>query len=427
MLGFCSPGFVMSTNRFSLSLGSQSCNINKYILNCSLLKSEQRPSLARVEEQLMGNICRCTGYRPILDAMKSFAGSCESRERSLSIPDIEDLDSWVELCPGPESGCRVMRMRGKTWMTPTSLESLLQQLQEVPDSYKLLSGNTGSAILQDSPDLSVIIDISQVAELKAVQRSPLQVGGGVTITDAVAHFQSIQEQDPASYKYLKTMSDNLVYLAGPAVRDMASVAGNLMIKHKHHNFPSDIFSMLEALGAKITIASHSSGGKIQTSEYSLAEWLDVDMKRKVILHISLPPKGTNCKFQFFKVSPRSSFAVAHVNGAFCAEFDKQDQKTIKRASFVFGGVSGNFVHPSNTEAYIVGKDLTRPDVMNKLFELLSAEVVVDDEPHLTSGEFRAGLVSALLYKFLLWSLQDSGIVDEKKESFAHNITTEIFY
>merc|ERR1719192_3278625 len=54
--------------------------------------------------------------------------------------------------------------------------------------------------------------------------------------------------------------------------------------------------------------------------------------------------------------------------------------------------------------------------MNKLFELLSAEVVLDDEPHLTSGEFRAGLVSALLYKFLLWSLQDSGIVDQKKRS-----------
>ena len=138
------------------------------------------------------------------------------------------------------------------------------------------------------------------------------------------------------------------------------------------------------------------------------------MKRKVVLHISLPPKGPNCKFQFFKVSPRSSFAVAHVNGAFCAEFDKGDQNTIKRASFVFGGVSGNFIHPTNTEAFIVGKDLTKPEVMNKLFELLRAEVVLDNDPHITSGEFRTGLVSSLLYKFLLWSLQDSGIVDDKK-------------
>ena len=371
----------------------------------------------------MGNICRCTGYRPILDAMKSFAGSCEGGEscesERPSIPDIEDLDSWVELCPGPESACRVMRVRGKTWLTPTSLQSLLQQLRDVADTYKIVSGNTGSAIYQDSPDITVIIDISQVVELKTVQRSPLQVGGGVTITDALEHFKSLHEESPLSYKYLKTMTDNLVYLASPAVRDMASLAGNLMIKHQHHNFPSDIFSMFESLGAKITIASQSSAGEIHTSEYSLSEWLNVDMKRKVILHISLPPKGTNCKFQFFKVSPRSSFAVAHVNGAFCAEFD---ENTIKRASFVFGGVSGNFIHPANTEAFIVGKDLTNPEVMNKLFELLRAEVVLDDDPQLTSGEFRTGLVSSLLYKYLLWSLRDSGIVDEKKERFCHYIT-----
>ena len=199
-----------------------------------------------------------------------------------------------------------------------------------------------------------------------------------------------------------------------------------MIKHQHHNFPSDLFSMLEALGAKITIATQSSAGEIQSSEYSLSEWLNVDMKRKVILHVTLPPRDTNCKFQFFKVSPRSSFAVAHVNGAFCAEFDERGQNTIKRASFVFGGVSGNFIHPTNTEAFIVGKDLTNPEVMNKLFELLSTEVDLDTDHHLTSGEFRTGLVSALLYKFLLWSLRDTGIVGDKKERLAHNITSAIF-
>ena len=394
----------------------------------SLLKSEQRPSLARIEEQLMGNICRCTGYRPILDAMKSFAGNCESGQRcEKSITDIEDLDSWVKICPGPESACREIRVRGKTWLSPTSLQSLLRHLQALAETYKLVSGNTGSAIHQDSPDLTVIIDISQVAELKTVQREPLLVGGGVTITDALAHFKSVHEEDPVSYKYLKTMTDNLVYLASPAVRDMASLAGNLMIKHQDHNFPSDIFTMLEALGAKITIATQSSAGEKQTSEYSLSEWLNVDMKRKVILHISLPPKGTNCKFQFFKVSPRSSFAVAHVNGGFCAEFDDRDQNTIKRASFVFGGVSRNFIHPANTESFIVGKDLTNPEVMNKLFELLLTEVVLDVDPHLTSREFRRGLVSSLLYKFLLWSLQDTGIVDDKKERFGHNTTSEIFF
>ena len=215
----------------------------------------------------MGNICRCTGYRPILDAMKSFAGE--------NLPDIEDLDGWVKVCPlsrvGQE-GCRVIRTGGKTWVTPSSLLSLMEYLEEAPDTTKLVLGNTAQAVFEDSPELTTFIDISQVAELKTVTSSPVQVGAGVSISDAVDHFMSVLENDPASYGYLKTMADNLIYLASPAIRDVASLGGNLMVKHQHQNFPSDIFTMFEALGAKITIATHVSGGEVQSTEYSLKEF-----------------------------------------------------------------------------------------------------------------------------------------------------------
>ena len=363
----------------------------------------------------MGNICRCTGYRPIMDAMKSFAGQ--------SVPDIEDLDGWVKVCPlrqleQEEDEVRVLRTGGRTWARPTTLRSLMEYLKNVPDSYKLVNGNTGRAIYEDPSDLTTLIDISRVAELQTVGKSPLQVGAAVSITDAATHFTSVLETEPVGYKYLQTVTDNLVYLGSPAVRDLASMAGNLMIKHQHPNFPSDIFTMLEAVGATVTVATGLSGGKVQSTEYSLADWMNIDMKRKVLLHISLPKmKNGNCKFQFFKVAPRSSFAYAHVNGAFCVEFDERKLNTIKKASFVFGGVAGNFIHPTSVEAFIVGKDLTNPKQMNNLFNLLETEVVPDDDPHLTSGQFRAGLVSSLLYKFLVWSLKDNdGIVDDKKES-----------
>ena len=360
----------------------------------------------------MGNICRCTGYRPIMDAMKSFAGE--------TLPDIEDLDDWVKVCPRStareeEEVCGVMVTGGKTWVTPTNLPALMDYLKDIPDSvkFKLVSGNTGRAVYEDSPDLTTLIDISRVEELKTLTSSPLKVGSAVSINEAVTHFKSILEMEPQRYQYLKTVTDNLVFLASPAIRDMASLAGNLMIKHQHPNFPSDIFTMFEALGAKITVATNLSGGEVKSTEYSLADWMQSDMKRKVILHLTLPQfKETNCKFQFFKVSPRSSFAYAHVNGAFCVEVDEQNKSIIKKASFVFGGVAGNFIHPTDVESFIIGKDLKNPTVMNKLFDLLESEVVPDDDPHLTSGQYRSCLVTSLLYKFLVWCFQ--GSVDDEK-------------
>ena len=380
----------------------------------SLLKSNERPGLKRIEEQLMGNICRCTGYRPIMDAMKSFAGE--------TLPDIEDLDGWVKVCPRSipreeeQEVCRVMMIEEKTWVTPTNLRSLMDYLKNIPDSveYKLVSGNTGRAVYEDSPNLTTLIDISRVGELKTVSSSPLKVGSAISISEALTHFESILETEPFRYKYLKTVTDNLVFLASPAIRDVASLAGNLMIKHQHPNFPSDIFTMFDALGAKITIANKLSGGEVQTTEYALSDWMKSDMKKKVVLHLTLPHlQDTNSKFQFFKVSPRSSFAYAHVNGAFSVEVDEQNKSVIKKASFVFGGVAGNFIHPTDVETFIVGKDLMNPNVMNQLFELLEREVVPDDDPHLTSGQYRTGLVSSLLYKFLLWCFQ--GAVHETKE------------
>ena len=360
----------------------------------------------------MGNICRCTGYRPIMDAMKSFAGE--------TLPDIEDLDDWVKVCPRStareeEEVCGVMVTGGKTWVTPTNLPALMDYLKDIPDSvkFKLVNGNTGRAVYEDSPDLTTLIDISRVEELKTLTSSPLKVGSAVSINEAVTHFKSILEMEPQRYQYLKTVTDNLVFLASPAIRDMASLAGNLMIKHQHPNFPSDIFTMFEALGAKITVATNLSGGEVKSTEYSLADWMQSDMKRKVILHLTLPQfKETNCKFQFFKVSPRSSFAYAHVNGAFCVEVDEQNKSIIKKASFVFGGVAGNFIHPTDVESFIIGKDLKNPTVMNKLFDLLESEVVPDDDPHLTSGQYRSCLVTSLLYKFLVWCFQ--GSVDDEK-------------
>ena len=105
---------------------------------------QESPSQKEFEEHLCGNICRCTGYRPILDAMKTFS-AC-----SKNVGDIEDLSDWVKVCPMETSACsatgncKIIVQDGKSWFRPDNLESLTQYIENLSkeNEYKIVAGNT---------------------------------------------------------------------------------------------------------------------------------------------------------------------------------------------------------------------------------------------------------------------------------------------
>ena len=373
--------------------------------------------MKEIEQNLAGNICRCTGFRPILDAMKSFAG--DSGEQGIDLcEDIEDLADWV--CPRKKSlPCSEFKHQdvvvdddNKTWISPSNLQSFFDALDKIPESssYRLVAGNTGVGVYEDEEENDFFIDISKISDLKEINTNPFRVGGGVSLADAMKKFESLEESIPEDFWYLKEFCNQLQYVASTAVRELGSIAGNLMLKHKHPEFQSDVFNLLEVVGAKITVADNTSSQK----EYLPSTWLKTDMKKKIILHITLPTIQKSHVFSYYKVSPRSAFAHAHVNAAFLAEMDKKSgTKIISKPSFVFGGVSASFIHATNSESYIVDKDLKDPEVIKELFDILDKETKVDNEIENASKEFRSGLVQSLMYKFLLTVMKD-GLPKSKK-------------
>ena len=88
-----------------------------------------------IENVLDGNLCRCTGYRPILDAFKSFANNVEG------VSDIED----VQTCIQRSRAVGKMASNAGDWFMPTSLADLITVLDQLPpgSSYRLVHGNTG--------------------------------------------------------------------------------------------------------------------------------------------------------------------------------------------------------------------------------------------------------------------------------------------
>jgi xanthine dehydrogenase/oxidase len=240
--GYCSPGMVM--NMYSL-----------------LANQEGQVTMDQVENSFAGNICRCTGYRPILDAFKSLAVDADGQLKD-RVTDIEDLsqlfakndqlqaEKKVESTP-----VHLQFEDGRHWFkvfTLSELFTVLENRQTKP--YILVGGNTGHGVYRRPDDLEIFVDISDVPELHVCQATDehLIIGGGVPLNEVMAFLKGAPEKEP-NFAYCKELVEHIDLVAHIPVRNIGSLAGNLAIKHRHHEFPSDIFLLLETCGATVTI------------------------------------------------------------------------------------------------------------------------------------------------------------------------------
>lgn len=281
--GYCSPGMVM--NMYSL-LESKNGNV----------------SMEEIENSFGGNICRCTGYRPILDAFKSLALDADEKLVNLC-KDIEDL---TKICPKTGSACGgichkadkknvQMSFEGKQeWHKVFNLKDLFDILNTIGNrSYMLVAGNTAHGVYRRDRNIEVFIDIVGIVELRShsiVDKTAVIIGGNVSLTETMDIL--IKASSKPDFEYCKHLMKHIDLIANVPVRNAGTIAGNLSIKHGHMEFPSDMFIMLEGVGAKITILEAID----KPTTMSIEEYLKYDMKKKVILNISLPSLDPNVYF-----------------------------------------------------------------------------------------------------------------------------------
>lgn len=184
-----------------------------------------------------------------------------------------------------------------------------------------------------------------------------------------------------------------------------------MLKHQHHEFPSDIFMLLETVGATLQVRTPEG----QTLNYSPMDFLSISMRSRVLLSISMPTLTSKHHFMSYKITPRSQNAHAYVNGAFLAEIDSLDPTFVvsSRPNIVFGGINADFIHASQLEDYLVFKDLALEETLQSGLAILDTEVVPTPDPVLASEEFRLHLTKALFYKVR---------IDRKSDLFYNSIS-----
>lgn len=181
------------------------------------------------------------------------------------------------------------------------------------------------------------------------------------------------------------------------IRQAGTIAGNLSIKHAHIDFQSDIFLILETIGAQLSIASVDG----LTRTYSPKDYLKLDMNQKVILNIILPKlPPAQFVYRSYKIMPRAQNTHAMINAGFLFEFDTTKQ--VKSCRICYGGVNPEFIHAEATEKLLTDvKDMYTNEILQKAIKTLQTELKPDAILPDPSPEYRQSLAIGLLYRFFL--------------------------
>ena len=224
--GYCTPGMIMSLYGILTS------------------KENQFPSMSDIEESFDGNLCRCTGYRPILDAAKSFAndfdqlphddGQTSSTTYDKCFSYAQQNASSFNRIEFPEKlrqyVLQSLHIKGSIeWFRPITLKELVDLRHTYPgDQSKLVSGNTTLQIQRKFQDLHCprLISIAHIKELQDFKHMDdfLYIGSGVTFARVKTKLIQLNNNHP----FIQAFIDQLKYFASTQIRNVASIGGNII-------------------------------------------------------------------------------------------------------------------------------------------------------------------------------------------------------
>ena len=357
--GYCTPGFTASMTE--------------------AFYRKDLSTTAQVSDQLCGNLCRCTGYRPIREAM-SLALECRAERKD------DRLFTLMKKAPDRTPPV-AYEARGQTFLRPASLADLLRLRAEHPEAA-LVAGATeiGVEINKKGKVFPFLLSTEGVAELEAISRSDSHwtIGGAATLT-------AVEEQLGPEYPLLAKM---LLVFASRQIRSRATLAGNLVTASPIGDMPP----VLLALDAEVVLASTRGERTVPLADFFVAYRKTVLAADEIMKAIVVPrgvPAGLTRHADSFKVSKRRELDISIVAAAFVIDADGEG--VVRRARLAYGGVAATPVRARKAEKILEGK-AWGPGAVAEACAALAAEIKPISDAR-GSAEYRRGLVVSLLEKF----------------------------
>ncbi|WP_349370638.1 xanthine dehydrogenase small subunit [Salinarimonas sp.] len=360
--GFCTPGIVMSL--------------------FTLYEEGARP-VAReaVNDALAGNLCRCTGYRPIVDAAldacaapkdRRFETHREAAARALAELEREKADLFV----GDE---------GRFFAAPASEESLAALLARHPDAT-ILAGATdvGLWITKALMEIEKIVWLGRVESLREVRATPETLTLGAMVSHADAN-EALAAIDP-------DLGELMRRFGSVQVRASGTVGGNIA-----NGSPiGDLPPALIALGATLHLAGAGRARTLPLEDFFLAYRKQDREPGEYVRAVEIDKLRKHDLFRCYKVTKRFDEDISAVMGAFRFRLDG---RRIAAARIAFGGMAGTPARAPLTETALVGLDLDDELAWAPALDALARDYRPMSD-HRASAEYRALVARNLLFKAL---------------------------
>ena len=340
--GFCTPGIAMTL-------------ANTYEHHC---EAGTRPSRQQLADDLSGNLCRCTGYRPILDAGQRMFDLPPARlDTAPIVAALRALDSGAGLAyegPNPAVRTDAGPRRDRFW-GPRSLDEFAALREQHPKA-RLLAGSTdiGLWVNKQFRDLGDILYVGNVDALRRIERrgDVLRIGAAAPLEDGWATLTA----------HIPALHDMWLRFSSLPVRNAGTLGGSIA-----NGSPiGDSAPVLMALGTRVVLRKGVEQRSLRLEDFYLDYMKNALQPGEFIeaIDVTLPAPGT--AMRAYKLSKRFDCDISAVATGLLVELDGD---RVRSARFAFGGMAGIVKRAANAEAAVVGQPWSEATIEAAMAEL----------------------------------------------------------
>ncbi|XP_015600760.1 xanthine dehydrogenase [Cephus cinctus] len=425
--GFCTPGIVMSMY--------------------ALLRSIPKPTMENIEIAFQGNLCRCTGYRPIIEGFKTFTEEWEQSQllshvakgtscnevktcamgdacckkaftseptEVFNSKEFRPYDSTQEPIFPPklkissklDEQCLVFNGKKVTWYRPVTLKELLV-LKKKYHSAKIIVGNTEVGVEVKFKHLlyPVLIQPTQIKEMReiSVTHETIRIGASVTLMEleeALKH--QIKAQPEYKTRIFTQIVNMLHWFAGKQIRNVAAVGGNIMTGSPI----SDLNPIFMAAGIKLNLCSLDRGHRTVPMDHTffVGYRRNVVLPDEILVSIEIPYGIEGQYFVAYKQAKRRDDDIAIVNMALNVFFELGTNE-IRDAYMAFGGMAPTTKLARDTCSYMIGRKWDE-SMVESVYDSLIKELPLSGDAPGGMVQYRRSLTLSLFFKGFILIAQE---------------------